>query len=136
MGQFVSYEEKSIVNLALVVQLSDLLLWHKLIENCSQSDSSDSEAKMSKSIIWIKFFFAIFLLLNFYSATLATSKLADNELANIVATLREEVKLLRQEIEELKKVRDVETDIEEIKEVLESYGKDLTTLRFKYYNTF
>jgi hypothetical protein len=75
-------------------------------------------------------------LLNFYSATLATSKLADNELANIVATLREEVKLFRQEIEELKKVRDVETDIEEIKEVLESYGKDLTTLRFKYYNTF
>jgi HJR/Mrr/RecB family endonuclease len=67
---------------------------------------------------------------------LATSKLSDNELANIVATLREEVKLLHQEIEELKNVRDVEADIEEIKEVLQSYGKDLTTLRSKNYNMF
>jgi hypothetical protein len=85
---------------------------------------------MSKYASWIKLFFAISLLRNFCSATLADSKLADNELANLVATLREEVKLLRQEIEELKNARDVETDIQEIKKVLESYGEDLTTLRY------
>jgi hypothetical protein len=85
---------------------------------------------MSKYTSWIKLFFAILLLLNFCSATLADSKLADNELADIVATLREEVKLLHQEIEELKKAQDVETDIQEIKQVLESYGEDLTTLRY------
>jgi hypothetical protein len=85
---------------------------------------------MSKYTSWMKLFFAISLLLNFCSATLADSKLADNEMADIVATLREEVKLLRQEIEELKNTRDVETDIQEIKKVLESYGEDLTTLRY------
>ncbi len=121
--------------MALVAQRSDSLLDYKLIQNRSWSRSFDSQAKMSKYTSWIKLFFAILLLLNFCSATLADSKLADNELADIVATLREEVKLLHQEIEELKKAQDVETDIQEIKQVLESYGEDLTTLRYWYFTT-
>jgi len=77
-----------------------------------------------------KFVFLLFVnlvwLQNFCSATV--EKVTEQNLFEVVQKLVEENGQLRRDIE---KLRDVESDIEEIKSILESYGKDLTALRIQ-----
>ena len=75
------------------------------------------------------FFLKLVLLHNFCSAT--AEKVTEQNLIEVVQKMVEENRQLRQGIEKLNHLRDVESDIEEIKNVLESYGKDLTSLRIQ-----
>ena len=83
---------------------------------------------MAKSICILQFHLAIFLAcLSFVSC----EDVAANNLAEINRKLSEENRRLHEAIEKLQHHRDIETDIEEIKKILESYGEDLTALRIQ-----
>ena len=79
----------------------------------------------------IIFFFCLnfVLLQNVCSATV--EKVTEQNLIEVVQKLVEENGRLRQDIEKLNQLRDVESDIEEIKTILEGYGEDLTSLRIQ-----
>ena len=79
---------------------------------------------MAKSICILAIFLAC---LSFLSC----EDVAANNLAEINRKLSEENRRLHEAIEKLQHHRDIETDIEEIKKILESYGEDLTALRIQ-----
>ena len=83
-------------------------------------------AKMTASIC------ILFGLVLFQPLSLASSeKTSGFGLEEINQKLIEENKMLQQTIQKLQLLRDIETDIEEIKKILEGYGEDLTALRIQ-----
>ena len=52
----------------------------------------------------------------------------ENQLEEVNKNLREENAILQKQVELLQQ-RDVDSDIAEIREILKSYGEDITTLR-------
>ena len=91
-----------------------------------------------------------FLILSFFllmvTASLAhTSNVKANhqkeateiQLEEVNRKLREENAILQKQVELLQQQRDVDSDIAEIREILKSYGEDITTLRInQVYNLF
>jgi hypothetical protein len=80
-----------------------------------------------KTFIQLSFF--VFIFLAFFGHGEADNKAVhEMDLTEIIRKLSKENTLLKEENEKLKE-RDVESDIADIKRILDSYGEDLTSLR-------
>ena len=86
-------------------------------------------ANMAKAIFFLKLFLGFFLV-QLVSSASGEETVASN-LEEINRQLVEENKRLQQAIQKLQQHRDIESDIEEIKKILEGYGEDLTALRIQ-----
>ena len=86
-------------------------------------------AKMAKSICILKLLVGFFLVQLLNSTT--GEEIVTRNLEEINQKLVEENKRLQQAIQKLQQHRDIESDIEEIKKILEGYGEDLTALRIQ-----
>ena len=86
-------------------------------------------ANMAKSICILKLLVGFFLVQLLNSTT--GEEIVTRNLEEINQKLVEENKRLQQAIQKLQQHRDIESDIEEIKKILEGYGEDLTALRIQ-----
>jgi len=84
---------------------------------------------MAKSACYLKLFYGLLLVHTLTSAS--CEKIEESGLKEINQKLLEENERLKEALEKLQKLRDVESDIAEIKEILEGYGEDLTALRIQ-----